>query len=69
MSLGLGGHTKRQTIPVTYRIPKVDCNRVTIPDITNIVPMISLLDTRSSPKHMEEVIMRGIDTVLPNIVK
>ena len=54
---------------MSYLTPKVDCSNVTNPDTKNMVPITSLLLTRSSPKHIRFVTIRGMDTVLPNMVR
>ena len=58
------------TSEVTYRIPKVDCSRVAMPETKKMVEISSLLTIVSwLPIHSAGARTSGLETVAPNMIK
>ena len=58
------------TSKITYRIPKVDCSRVAMPETKKIVEISSLLTIEPwLPIHSDGARTIGLETVAPNMIK
>ena len=52
-----------------YLTPRVDCMMVTMPDTKRTVPRSSAVATWSPAIHREGATKKGMDSVLPNMVR
>ena len=71
ITLSVKGHLVKRRLDIAnaYLTPKVDCSNVTSPDAKNMVLSTSLVASVLFAKHIGPLIIKGMASVPPNIVR